>query len=220
MIDADYRNTYNRMFRELLDQAPRGGLDECGLPSYTHRNLLMKWLFWRRIHAAFGLCEDIAGKRVLDFGCGAGVAFKYLCEKGCVVTGCDNEFAALAQNVARRLGMDVTLVTDLNEIEGSVFDYIFALDVLEHVEDLRPILNRFVHLSHERTRIIVSGPTENWAYRFGRFLAGFSGTYHVSNVYEAERGLRRAGFRRLALRRLYFPIPLFRVSSWARGGSA
>jgi hypothetical protein len=70
-------------------------------------------------------------------------------------------------------------------------------------------------LSHPKTRIIISGPTENFFYKCGRFLAGFSGHYHHRSIYHVEEAMKVAGFSLDHIRRLYPPIPLFRISSWS-----
>ena len=66
--------------------------------------------------------------------------------------------------------------------------------------------------------LIVSGPTESWAYRCGRWIAGFSGDYHVRSVFEVESEIMEAGFARERLLRLPFPIAptLFRITLWRR----
>ena len=214
MIDVGYRAAYERVFGELLAGAAPGSFDEMALPSYTHSNRAMAWLFWKRLDVAFGLAGDLNGRSVLDFGCGGAVSFRRLAERGCRITGCDRDAQALAREVCRRLGLQAEIVADLDELAGRSFDLILALDVLEHVDDLSGYLRRFAGLLAPGGRLVVSGPTENLLYRLGRRLAGFSGHYHVRNIYDIEKGLRAAGFRNLAVRALYRPFPLFRVSSW------
>ena len=214
MINNHYRNIYQALFRELLDASARGELDACGIPSYTHPNKLMSWLFWKRISTALKMCKDVSGKRVLDFGCGAGVCFKFLSEKGCQIIACDIQYHSVANRIAKALGLPITAYANIEHIPEATFDYILALDVLEHVEDVASILQVFKKMSHASTQIIVSGPTENLFYRFGRFLAGFSGDYHHRSIYDVERALIDSGFALNKMRKLFIPVPLFRISSW------
>lgn len=215
VIDKKYRHVYEQAFREELGSREAGYFDEAALPSYTHSNRLMKWLFWKRIEAALGLAGEIGGQRVLDFGCGGGVLFLYLKEEGCEISGCDNEHADLAGRMCERLGIDASLGRDLGEFDGQ-YDTIFALDVLEHVEDLGGMAARLRDLLAEGGQLIVSGPTENVLYRMGRRLAGFSGDYHVRNIYDIERVLGAVGLGRVGCRVLYWPASLFRVSRWQK----
>jgi len=212
-IGKDYIKSYNRAFKELEKNLPEE-FYEAALPSYTHRNRLMAWLFWKRLDTALSLAGDLSGKSVLDFGCGSGVTFKYLNERGATVAGCDNRTAELARKISEMLGTEAELYDDLFKITGRKFDLILALDVLEHIEDLDPFIDRFRELSSQGAKVIVSGPTENLLYRFGRLLAGFSGDYHVTNIYDIEKRLSAVGLQREALKVLYPPVPLFRISRW------
>ncbi|HYT32639.1 MAG TPA: methyltransferase domain-containing protein, partial [Thermoanaerobaculia bacterium] len=99
----------------------------------------------------------------------------------------------------------------LKELPAETFDTIVCLDVLEHVDSLPEVVAEFVRLLKPDGRLIVSGPTESILYRAGRRLAGFSGHYHVRNIYEIERYLSRF-FHLSVARRLVWPITLFRIT--------
>ena len=174
----------------------------------------MAWLFWQRLNKAFQLSLDIKGKSVLDFGCGAGVSFKYFAENQCQIVGCDNKSHELAQQTCKEFGIDAEITQDLFSIHGKKFDIIFALDVLEHIEDLEPFIKKFKELSHPDTQIILSGPTENLLYKIGKKWAGSVGHYHVHNIYDIEKVFKKLGLKMVKKHSLYFPFTLFRVSSW------
>lgn len=215
MIDRSYRSFYEELFREVLSKAPKSYFDEAALPSYTHQNKLMSHLFWSRLDWAFYLAGELKDKKVLDFGAGGGVTFKYLVENKAQIYACEKEFYLLTEMVAKALKINIPVFKDIMEIEEKIkFDVFFALDVFEHIEDINPILDKMLRLSHRDTKFVVSGPTESILYKFGRFLAGFKGHYHVKNIYDIEKDLRNRGFKLLKLKRLYLPITLFRVSLW------
>jgi 2-polyprenyl-3-methyl-5-hydroxy-6-metoxy-1,4-benzoquinol methylase len=216
LINRDYIASYNNAFKEILDKSPENFYDDSALPSYTHGSRLMSWLFWKRIDETFIMAGSLDRKSVLDFGCGGGVTFKYLNKHNCKITGCDNQSDELAYEICKQFGIKADIFEDLFEIQHREFDYIFALDVLEHIEEIDPVIDKLLLLSHERTRIIISGPTENLPYRAGRWLAGFSGHYHVKNIYEVEKKFRERKIRNTALKKLYPPCTLFRISSWSR----
>src|SRR5580658_2579975 len=48
-------------------------IDEAALPAYAHKNLLIDFIFWRRVEIAFKLASKNTSARVLDFGCGSGL---------------------------------------------------------------------------------------------------------------------------------------------------
>ena len=214
-VDREYKGRYERAFGEILASRQGGYFDEAALPSYTHVNGLMKWLFWQRIRVALGLAGELRGGRVLDFGCGGGVTFVYLQGRGCEIVGCEKEHVELAEAMCGRLGVAAKICPGIEEVEGE-FDLILALDVLEHVDDLPGVVGRLAGLLKDGGRLVVSGPTENWLYRLGRRLAGFSGHYHVRDIYDIEEALEESGLQRVGGKVLFPVLALFRVSRWEK----
>jgi 2-polyprenyl-3-methyl-5-hydroxy-6-metoxy-1,4-benzoquinol methylase len=216
-INSSYKKQYEEYFRLLLKETDhKAYYDDGALPSYSHRNSLIRWIFWKRIILALSLEDDFSNKAVLDFGCGCGVIFKYLSEYNCDITGCDNRYANLTHELSEKLNIRAVVYKDLAEIQNKKFDYIFALDVLEHIEDIAPIIDKFHELSHNKTIIILSGPTENYLYKIGRWIAGFSGDYHKSNIYAIENEFKKKGYKMKSMIRLFPVFTLFRISSWRR----
>jgi 2-polyprenyl-3-methyl-5-hydroxy-6-metoxy-1,4-benzoquinol methylase len=205
-IDKNYRRQMEEIYRGLLQRAAPREYDENALPSYTHPNQLMAWLFWKRIDIALRFMGDMSGKNILDFGCGGAVTFKCLNQKQCRIVRCD-ENIVLAQLVFRALNINAELYGDLSAIDGRKFDYILALDLLEHIENSGALLNKFKDMMQPGSKIILSGPTENFWYKLGRKLAGFSGYYHVKNIHQIEREFGAMGFRAEKVRTLYYPCP-------------
>lgn len=216
-LPKDYCRNYEDIFYNILLSSPKGYYDESALPSYTHNNSLIPWLFWKRIEAALTLAGDIRDKSILDFGCGGGVILRYLSGCGCNITACD-ESLDIVRRVCKQLNIKAELCSDLSEITGRKFDVVFALDVLEHVKNIDSILDGILDLSHPDTLFIISGPTENIWYSLGRIVAGFSGHYHARDIYDIEGHLINRGLVRVALRRLLIPFVLFRVSAWKYKG--
>ena len=215
-LDKEYKNKYEIIFKKVLHNAQSGYYDEAALPSYTHTNRMMSWLFWQRIKTAVTLAGPLNMKTVLDFGAGGGITFAYLKECACQITAGENEFADLTQWVADHLNVDVEIVIDILKYSGKQYDVIFALDVLEHINDLNPYIDKFVELLNPHGIIVVSGPTENWLYKIGRKMAGFSGHYHVGNIYHIEEAFNQGGLEKIRLKKLYPVFTLFRISVWKK----
>ena len=87
------------------------------------------------------------------------------------------------------------------------------MDSLEHNEDIPALVGKLIPLLRHDGVFILSGPTESAFYRLGRRLAGFSGHYHHSTIFDIEAILAKHCTLIEARRVPIFPI-LFRVTAW------
>jgi len=208
-----YREAIEPVLRRALAQGRTERLDEQALPSYTHRNRLMAWLFWKRIQVVLDMFGQNRPRRILDFGCGAGILLPALVRAGHKVTACDVDLSLARQLVAERglEGIDwLASDSELARLPEKTFDMILCLDVLEHVESVPALASQFHRLLKPSGLLVVSGPTESPVYRLGRRLAGFTGHYHVRSIFEIEASLKER-FEVRVLRRLGWPLTLFRI---------
>ncbi len=192
-------------------------LDEAAFPAYAHRNPLIDRIFWGRLAAAEAYLTTRSPQTVLDFGCGSGV-MSYIVAgfaDQVVATDIEPEIFRRMQVVGFPGNVVFATVAELaEETYRRSFDAIIALDVLEHIEDLSEVLRRFEKLLRPDGVVVISGPTENALYRFGRRIAGkrFSGNYHVSDIGRVEAECRRHGSVQ-PIATLYPVLPLFRIFS-------
>ncbi|MEV5970538.1 class I SAM-dependent methyltransferase [Streptomyces sp. NPDC051921] len=109
--------------------------------------------------AMLALAGDVAGRRVLDAGCGSGPLSASLRERGAVVTGIDASAAMLAL-ARRRLGADVALhVGDLRDrlpFADGAFDDVVASLVLHYLDDWGPTLAELRRVLRPGGRLIAS----------------------------------------------------------------
>jgi hypothetical protein len=59
-------------------------------------------------------------------------------------------------------------------------------------------------------KLLVCGPTENWIYKLGRRIVGFSGEYHHRSIADIERAMERRFVVR-TVKRMFYPFTLFVV---------
>jgi 2-polyprenyl-3-methyl-5-hydroxy-6-metoxy-1,4-benzoquinol methylase len=209
-----YRRQAVACAQAILRQGSPGEFDEQALPAYTHRNRLMRWLFWKRLQRVLGFLDRSvpAGRNVLDFGCGVGVLLPLLAARGHVLTGIDVDLRLTPQYL-NAFGVEHVHLCDagrLNKLSPGSFDLITALDVLEHVEDLEGTIDQLANLLRPGGAILVCGPTENILYRVGRWLAGFSGAYHVRDIASIQRAFETC-FHITTVATLFPLVPFFRV---------
>ncbi len=199
--------------REMAALLPAEERDEMAIPSYLHKNPALRWMAWRRVEEVARLLERHVpqGGRVLDFGCGTGVLFEASLSRASEVVGVDLVLRAAQLWVDRR-GLDRVRLLSPGEAEASLspgsVDVVVAAEVLEHIDDPAETLAFFLRVLRPEGSLVISLPTENAAYRFGRRLAGFDGHFHKHNADSLDALIRRSGFRRLSARRIPGPGPL------------
>ena len=87
------------------------------------------------VHLLQKYAGSIAGKKILDVGCGSGYFLKRLKEKGAHAYGVDPHFKAVG-NAKKKSNATVVLGSaDSISFASNSFDVVCALDVLEHCKD-------------------------------------------------------------------------------------
>lgn len=90
---------------------------------------------------------NLAGKRVLDFGCGLGEAAVYFALQGARVTAFDlsAEMTAKAQKVAAAHGVHIETLTGNAEsfdLPAGAFDFIYSSNLIHHLQDRDAFFHR------------------------------------------------------------------------------
>jgi ubiquinone/menaquinone biosynthesis C-methylase UbiE len=126
--------------------------------------------------AMLALAGDVAGRRILDAGCGSGPLFAALRDRGAIVTGIDKS-AGMLEQARRRLGDDADLqVAELGgplPFPDDTFDDVTASLVLHYLEDWGPALA-------ELRRVLKPG---------GRLIASVNHPFS-ENLWHREAGLK------------------------------
>ncbi len=184
-------------------------LEESCIPSYTHSNPILGWVAWQRLEAAIKVWRQSgSGNSVLDFGAGSGVLCSLLPNTA------EYSFAELDDALAKKLlGRYPRAARFEPDKDSKRFDVIFALDSLEHNEDVAVLLEQIANWLKPDGIFILSGPSENVLYRFGRWLAGYKGHYHHQTIYDIEAVAERY-LERQSEKAIPFGMPIFRVTSW------
>ena len=109
--------------------------------------------------AILALAGDVAGRKILDAGCGSGSLSAALRDRGAVVTGIDSS-AGMLELARRRLGAGAALqVADLGRplpFPDGAFDDVVASLVLHYLEDWGPTLAEMRRVLRPGGRLIVS----------------------------------------------------------------
>jgi SAM-dependent methyltransferase len=187
--------------REVASIEPNAAQrDEMAGPSYLHPIPFVRWLFLKRLDVATRclLSNASSYESGLDFGCGLGVMLPTLSAVSRQVCATDLVMAP-ARRLAEVLHLDNVEFVEAADLERYIapesLDYVISTDVLEHVDDLPPVVDRFRSWLKFGGRVIVSGPTENAIYKAGRVLAGFGAKvdYHRTDIHRIHAHITRPG---------------------------
>jgi SAM-dependent methyltransferase len=109
--------------------------------------------------AILDLAGDVAGRRILDAGCGSGPLFAALRDRGAIVTGFDKS-AGMLELARRRLGDDADLrAAELGgplPFPDATFDDVTASLLLHYLEDWGPALAELRRVLKPGGRLIIS----------------------------------------------------------------
>jgi SAM-dependent methyltransferase len=165
---------------------------EMALPSYCHRLGPIRWLFTRRLETALRLARLKPEETALDFGTGSGILLPSLAAICSRVYATDPYMGSARALVAMRHISNVSFIDIASRdsparVQAGIdrpVDCAFALDVLEHIEDLRAALGSLASSVTVGGRLVISGPTESALYKGGRRIAGFRQEHHVRNIFD------------------------------------
>jgi SAM-dependent methyltransferase len=142
--------------------------------------------------AMLALAGDVAGRRVLDAGCGAGPLLAALRDRGAIVTGIDKS-AGMLELARGRLGDDADLrVAELGSplpFPDDTFDDVTASLVLHYLEDWEPALAELRRVLKPGGRLIVSVNhpfAENWWHCEAGLKPDYFSTYNYVVEWTAD----------------------------------
>lgn len=169
------------------------------------------------------LVGEVAGKRVLDVGCGDGDLLIHLWSRGAIVTGIDASTAmATAAHVrAKAQGADIAVSAGSGELlpfPDGRFDIVLAVTVLCFVDDPDPFLREMARVVRPGGRVVI-GELGRWnLWAAARRVRGWFGSPFWRRCrFRTARELRtlaeRAGLAVTVVRGAVF-YPRWRPAAW------
>ena len=204
----------------LKDLDPYGdfeGWAETCVPSYCHANFLAAGVSWLRLFAAAHLAEKYAQSGpILDFGASIGELRHLLPVSEHCYSFIEQDDRASAY--LQKSHPD-SIHQTLDSAPDSTFACVFALDSLEHNKAYADLVVALQQKLRPDGCLIVSGPTENWLYRFGRLIAGFEADYHEATIDDIEK-VCQSLMTQTARVTVPLGVPLFHLSVWKNSALA
>jgi len=205
------------VLKKLKSLSSNQETDEVSIPLYLHKNFLIRSIFADRIKAAYNMTQ-FSNKIVLDFGCGSGIFLESISHEIKKGIGADIDIK-IAKKIVSSENISLIQTNQPNDIlQFSKVDIITCFDVLEHLEDLKVLLQNFTKILSPNGIVIISGPTENFLYQIARKIAkiGIKGNMkgkneHVRNIQDIKKLVLDSGYSLQKDKNLW---NLFRVMSF------
>lgn len=202
---------------QLLFTTPRPAPSEIGkyyqsenyLSHNEHKKGIVPWIYNQvkktnvknKFKVAFaGGYMHLGKTRVLDYGCGVGDFLNYAKKRGCQICGCD--VSEEARRIAsEKLQTNIISPDELSSLPDWRFDVITMWHVLEHVDDLKSLVDQLHRLLIDKGRLVVAVPNfksydaqyykDKWAaYDVPRHLSHFH-VESLEKVFEGKFKLRK-----------------------------
>jgi len=195
-----FYNNLDIVLKKLADVTQSEKTDEISAPLYLHKNFLVRKTFIDRFKKAYSL-SSFKDKSVLDYGCGSGIFLQAISNEIKQGVGVDLDIG-VAKQIVTAENIVLKKINNEKDVESfSNIDIITSFDVLEHIQNLDPILDSFKKILDPEGIIIISGPTENFLYKLARKITrfGVSGRLlgeeeHVSNIKDVKELMVKKGF--------------------------
>lgn len=136
------------------------------------KNLFQKYWHFRRFREVGNVIKAVNGP-VLDVGCHGGTFTKLILEKTATkeIYGVDISYLAIAL-IKKKIPFGHFKVADASSLpfQSNFFDEVFCLEVLEHVDNPKQVLNEIKRVMKESSFGVVLVPTDNKLFRTIWFL--------------------------------------------------
>ena len=151
------------------------------------------WWFVGRREIVFSLLDDNltkkTGLKILDIGCGTGLTMNFLAPYG-EVTGLDVSEDAL--EFCRQRGLNNVTLGSADELpfDDNTFDLVFALDVLEHVENDYKAVQEIERVCKPNGLVLATVPAHQWLWtgfdRYNLHQRRYSSREFLNNFKKAK----------------------------------
>ena len=125
----------------------------------------------------------LAGRVVLDIGCGIGTYVRKFEQRGASAFGVDIEFERLREGVGAQHAAPLQLaqaVSECNPFPDNTFDMVLLHEVIEHVQDDRQTVAEAVRIVRPGGRVIIFAPNRGWPFETHGIF--WRGQYHFGNI--------------------------------------
>jgi len=143
------------------------------------------WWFKARRNLIFQIFKKYnigTDKKILDYGCGSGFLAGQLQAKGYDVSGVDVSKEAINFGLSRGIKNLSYVGGTLTNYEGSSFDLILAMDVIEHIKEDDLAIKELKRLLKPSGQLVVTVPAYQWMWGVQDEVAHHFRRYNMRSV--------------------------------------
>lgn len=149
--------------------------------------------------------KDLKPSSFIEFGAGTGDLTSMFLEKGyygkCYDLGEDNR-KILKENL-KRYRDQIEIIDDLKELDGLLFDYLFAFEVLEHIKDDYDVLKQWSSYLNSKGKLLISVPAHTKIYSKDDEFVGHIRRYEKVELFKL---LAKTGYKNINILNYGFPL--------------
>ena len=131
--------------------------------------------------ASHFLPQTSTSQKLLDFGCGNGIFLKYLVEKNYQLSlfGYDPFLSVMALDTSET---EIQMSDSLQKISSNSFDFVTALDVIEHIEDDISTFKQINKLLNPNGTLLITVPSYQCLYSLHDAVIGHYRRYTKRSI--------------------------------------
>jgi SAM-dependent methyltransferase len=157
-----------------------------------------------RVNNIMACIGPVAGKRILDLGCGSGYFVAELSKRGAEVTGVDYAAAGIRFGRQRFPDLDLRQASAYElqrQFEPGTFDVVVLLDVIEHMFDHERLMENICYVAKPGGRVVISTDADGCVWEREPLRRIFRSMTRFSADGRAKRLIDRIEARRPRSRR-------------------
>jgi 2-polyprenyl-3-methyl-5-hydroxy-6-metoxy-1,4-benzoquinol methylase len=170
---TDYEAVYDQLYYQGRGTDPLVNY----LYELEHPNATIRNYEWQGIFSIYRDLVPDRGGRWLDFGCGMGGLVRFVRQAGVDAVGFEEGWAA---EIGRKHGIPIVAASELEELGGQ-FNFVSAIEVLEHIPDPISALKKVRTLLRPGgVLFLTTGNAQPWRSRFMDWSYIVAPEVHVS----------------------------------------
>ena len=166
------------------------------------------WYNRYRFETVIKFMHDSSEKKLLDYGCGNGLFLKYLHDNGWSMSlnGFD-PYMIVSDDTKKLESRGINLQKSFENVDNTTYDFVTALDVIEHIEDDKQALIDIRKILTPNGKLLLIIPSHPWLYSLHDAAGGHYRRYTKKAI---QAVLMEAGFT--VIHQEYFFVFLIPVS--------